>query len=69
MPFKHSDMADESTYKAHLTTNIRKKEYIYRNVMLINDMNDDRILTERAPVAVDKDNNVYFRELINHLCD
>lgn len=37
--------------------------------MLENDANNDRILTERAPIAVDEDNNVFFRELIIYLCD
>ncbi|KAL4453177.1 hypothetical protein ABPG74_015408 [Tetrahymena malaccensis] len=70
MPFKQENtdqMPPESQYKSYVQEGLQNRRIINRNILVINDKNDDRILTERAPIAIDMQDNVYFRDLIIYL--
>lgn len=40
--------------------NLENRLVIHRDILVINDSNDDRVLTEDAPLYVDSSENVYF---------
>ncbi|KAL4497130.1 hypothetical protein ABPG72_019450 [Tetrahymena utriculariae] len=70
MPFKQENtdqMPPESQYKSYVQEGLQNRRIINRNILVINDQNEDRILTERAPIAIDMQDNVYFRDLIIYL--
>ena len=63
----NSQMKSPETYETYISGGSSKKTTIFRNILLINDANEDKILTEGAPVTIDDNDNVFFKDLVIYL--